>query len=128
MGDVVVQVSQFRPVRFALRAKTIDRHDLTVTAHGSGVSDAVKRSVEVVPDGRRKDFAWNGSLSSPADVVLPVDDAAIDGSARAFVKVYRDEFQHHIDHKTCTVKPGGYSHPGPRHPVDNTVAHQLAAD
>jgi NADH-quinone oxidoreductase subunit F len=35
---------------------------------------------------------------------------------RAFVKVYREEFQHHIDHKSCTVKPGGYSsahHPHP---------------
>jgi NADH-quinone oxidoreductase subunit F len=28
---------------------------------------------------------------------------------RAFVKTYRDEFQHHIDHKRCLVKPGGYS-------------------
>jgi NADH-quinone oxidoreductase subunit F len=28
---------------------------------------------------------------------------------RAFVKVYRDEFQHHIDHKRCTVRAGGYS-------------------
>ncbi|HXZ48720.1 MAG TPA: NADH-quinone oxidoreductase subunit NuoF [Usitatibacter sp.] len=28
---------------------------------------------------------------------------------RAFVKTYRDEFQHHIDHKRCQVRPGGYS-------------------
>jgi len=28
---------------------------------------------------------------------------------RAFVKVYRDEFQHHIDRKRCTVRAGGYS-------------------
>ena len=32
---------------------------------------------------------------------------------RAFVKTYRDEFQHHIDHKRCTVKPGGYSSADP---------------
>jgi len=32
---------------------------------------------------------------------------------RAFVKTYRDEFQHHIDHKRCTVRPGGYSSADP---------------
>jgi NADH-quinone oxidoreductase subunit F len=32
---------------------------------------------------------------------------------RAFVKTYRDEFQHHIDHKRCTVAPGGYSSADP---------------
>ena len=32
---------------------------------------------------------------------------------RAFVKTYRDEFQHHIDHKRCLVKPGGYSSANP---------------
>jgi NADH-quinone oxidoreductase subunit F len=32
---------------------------------------------------------------------------------RAFVKTYRDEFQHHIDHKRCTVAPGGYSSANP---------------
>jgi NADH-quinone oxidoreductase subunit F len=46
---------------------------------------------------------------------------------RAFVKVFRDEFQHHIDHKRCVVAPGGYSSPDP-HAAPNTVAHQLAAD
>ena len=32
---------------------------------------------------------------------------------RAFVKTYRDEFEHHIRHKRCQVKPGGYSSADP---------------
>ena len=28
---------------------------------------------------------------------------------RAFVKTYRAEFEHHIEHKCCQVKHGGYS-------------------
>ena len=28
---------------------------------------------------------------------------------RAFVKVYREEFEHHIEYKRCQVQPGGYS-------------------
>jgi NADH-quinone oxidoreductase subunit F len=41
---------------------------------------------------------------------------------RAFVKVYRDEFQHHIDHKGCTVKPGGYSSASERMPAEKMAA------
>ena len=47
---------------------------------------------------------------------------------RAFVKVFREEFQHHIDHKRCSVKHGGYSTEHPHTPVSNVVGHQLAAD
>ena len=36
---------------------------------------------------------------------------------RAFVKLYRDEFEHHIEHKRCTVKAGGYSSEHPHTPV-----------
>ena len=32
---------------------------------------------------------------------------------RAFVKTYRDEFQHHIEHKRCLVRAGGYSSANP---------------
>ena len=32
---------------------------------------------------------------------------------RAFVKVFRGEFEHHIEHKCCTVKAGGYSSANP---------------
>ena len=46
---------------------------------------------------------------------------------RAFVKVFRSEFEHHIHNKCCNVKPGGYSTPE-QHPDSNTVAHQMAAD
>ena len=43
---------------------------------------------------------------------------------RAFVKVFRSEFEHHIQHKCCSVAPGGYSTPGwgPEH------AQKMAAD
>ena len=47
---------------------------------------------------------------------------------RAFVKVYRDEFQHHIDHKRCSVASGGYSTEHTHTHVSNVVGHQLAAD
>src|SRR5207253_6021749 len=40
-------------IKYRIRAKKIGNHPLTVTATGSKMSDAVKRSVEVVPDGTK---------------------------------------------------------------------------
>ena len=79
--------------------------------------------------GRRDDLAL---LNDVADNIQGRTICALGDAAamptRAFVKVYRDEFQHHIDHKCCTVKAGGYSTPPGRKVDPETVAHQLAAD
>jgi NADH-quinone oxidoreductase subunit F len=40
---------------------------------------------------------------------------------RAFVKQFRAEFEHHVEHKRCLVAPGGYSSAG-------ADAHKMAAD
>ncbi len=46
---------------------------------------------------------------------------------RAFVKVFREEFEHHIAHQCCTVKPGGYSSATER-ARSGPNDHQMAAD
>ena len=65
-------------------------------------------------------------LNSVADNIQGRTICALGDAAampvRAFVKVYRDEFQAHIDHKRCTVKPGGYSSAHLQH------SEKLAAD
>jgi NADH-quinone oxidoreductase subunit F len=52
-------------------------------------------------------------LNSVADNIQGRTICALGDAAamptRAFVKVFREEFEHHIAHKGCTVKPGGYS-------------------
>jgi uncharacterized protein YfaS (alpha-2-macroglobulin family) len=67
-----------------------------VTARGSGASDAVKRRVEVVPDGRRVEAVHSGALHQPATVrlTLPV---AIEGSPRLLVKLYPSTFSQLVE-------------------------------
>jgi NADH-quinone oxidoreductase subunit F len=61
-------------------------------------------------EGRQEDLDLLLNLADNIQgrTICALGDAAA-MPVRAFVKVYRDEFQHHIDHKSCTVKPGGYS-------------------
>jgi NADH-quinone oxidoreductase subunit F len=74
-------------------------------------------------EGRQEDLDLLLNLADNIQgrTICALGDAAA-MPVRAFVKTYRDEFQYHIDHKRCCVKPGGYS--SATHPD----LHKMAAD
>ncbi len=88
---------EVRSTAYRLRAKRVGNHRLEVTARGAGVADAVKRSVEVVPDGRRVEQVFNGSLLRPAELNVTVPDTAIEGSPRAVLKLYPSGFSQLVE-------------------------------
>src|SRR4029077_11810214 len=87
---------EVRSTEFRLRATRVGKHHLQVTARGhgfpprpspvpkgtppggeggvrgSGLADAIKREVEVEPDGRRVEQVVNGNLLHPSELVLTV--------------------------------------------------------
>jgi hypothetical protein len=88
---------EVREARFRLRVLKVGQHTLQVTARGLGAADALKRSIEVVPDGRRVEQVVSGTLQQPADVRLDVSPAAIEGSVQAFVKIYPSSFSQLVE-------------------------------
>src|SRR5262249_13934433 len=89
---VELQPNEGKAVTYRLRVKRVGTHTLQVTAKGEGVADAVKRAIEVVPDGRKVERVVNGTLQDPVSVALDVPANAIDGSAKLFVKLYPSSF------------------------------------
>jgi hypothetical protein len=77
---------------YRLTAKRAGTFTLEVRADGQGVADALKRKIDIVPDGRRHEQVENGSLDRPAALTLTVPTQVIDGSLRAWVKVYPSGF------------------------------------
>jgi NADH-quinone oxidoreductase subunit F len=73
--------------------------------------------------GRKEDLDLLLNLSDNIQgrTICALGDAAA-MPTRAFVKVFREEFEHHINHKECTVKPGGYSSADQKH------SEKMAAD
>jgi NADH-quinone oxidoreductase subunit F len=65
-------------------------------------------------EGRKEDLDLLLNLADNIQgrTICALGDAAA-MPTRAFVKVFRSEFEHHIEHKCCTVKPGGYSNANP---------------
>ncbi len=61
------------------------------------MADAVRRSIEVVPDGRRVEQVASGTLRQPAEFRFEVPERAIEGSVSAFVKIYPSSFSQLVE-------------------------------
>ncbi len=88
---------EVRSVGYRLRVKQVGRHELTVRASGGGVADAIKRAIEVVPDGRRVENSASGTLQQPAHVAWSVPADAIEGSVKANLKLYPSTFSQLVE-------------------------------
>ncbi len=93
-----LQPGEIRSIHFPLRVLKVGRHSLEITAVAAGVSDAIRREIEVVPDGRRVEEVTSGMLGdSPIDVLLDIPAEAIEGSTRAIVKLYASSFSQVVE-------------------------------
>lgn len=92
-----LQPGEVRSVHFRIKAKQVGRRQLQVTARSGQISDALKRDVEIVPDGQPVERVVNGVLQPSAEIELTVPDDAIDGSVRAVVRLYPSTFSHVVE-------------------------------
>ncbi|MFI5379009.1 MAG: MG2 domain-containing protein [Tepidisphaerales bacterium] len=82
---------------YRLRFGKVGRQQIQITARGNSVADAIRRDVEVLPDGRRIERVVNGSLSQPAQLDLSLPADAIEGSARLIVKIHPSTFSQVVE-------------------------------
>ncbi len=94
---VEVPVGEPVSVSFRVRAKQVGQHRLEVTARAAGVADAIRRDVDVVPDGRRVEVVSNGSLDRPAEVALEVPENVIPGSITLLARLYPSGFSQLVE-------------------------------
>ena len=94
---IELAAGEVRNVGYRLRAQKAGRFELEVSARGSGVADAVRRPIEVLPDGRLVERVFNGTLQQPADIACSAPPQAIEGSVKAIVKIYPSSFSQVVE-------------------------------
>jgi uncharacterized protein YfaS (alpha-2-macroglobulin family) len=110
---VTLNSGQVDVVYFTLKVKQIGWHKLTVHAYGSQMSDAIARTIEVLPDGKQMEQTWNGRLNpsltppergngsqtSPfaVDQIVTIPKEAIDDASKILVKVYPGIFSQIVE-------------------------------
>jgi uncharacterized protein YfaS (alpha-2-macroglobulin family) len=88
---------EVRSTRFTLAVEKVGTHRLRVTALAGKVGDAIERDVDVVPDGRKVETVHSGSLDQPVTHPVEVPQGAIEGSVKAFVKLYPSSFSQVVE-------------------------------
>jgi hypothetical protein len=92
-----VAANEVRAGSFRIRVKKVGKFHLEVVARGGAVEDAVKRPIEVVSDGRRIEYVFSDLLERPADISFTLPKDAIEGSARAILKLYPSSFSQLVE-------------------------------
>jgi alpha-2-macroglobulin-like protein len=87
---ITMQPGQVSGVSFPVRVDAVGLHSLTVQALGASKSDAVARSVQVLPDGKPFAEAFSGVISdgATADHVFQYPAGDVPGSQQLYVEVY----------------------------------------
>lgn len=95
--QVELQPNEVRSVSYQVKATQVGQHQFEVTAVGGELSDAIRKDITVVPDGRPVDRLVNASLHEPAQFDLTVPEDAVQGSAQTIVKLYPSTFSHVVE-------------------------------
>lgn len=100
-GDAIQSIDlpprAVRSISYRLKILKAGRHQLEITARGQGVADAVRRSIEVVPDGRPVEQVVSGTLDQPINLPLELPAEAIPDSARLLVRLYPSAFSQLVE-------------------------------
>jgi hypothetical protein len=75
-------------VKFRIKARRIGFHPLTVKARGSKLADAIKRGIEVVPDGVKVEKVVTDRLSGRISQTIDIPPDALADASKILVKVY----------------------------------------
>jgi hypothetical protein len=91
-GQGLVRRLELKPdevavVAFRIRAMKAGRQPLTVQARGGKMSDAVKRWVEVRPDGFPVEQVGGGPLAGSAMHTIVIPETAVPGASRLLVRI-----------------------------------------
>jgi len=89
--------SDIKAVYYRIRAKGIGNHSLTVHARGTRLSDAIKRQIEVLPDGEERRDTWNDRLDGTVRQQVTIPKQAIPGASTILVKIYPGLFSQAVE-------------------------------
>jgi hypothetical protein len=85
---VELKPGEVRAVVFPIRVKGLGSRRFTVKATGTEMSDAIRRAVDVVPDGKKFETVLNGRLLEKVRHAVAIPAESIEDSYKILVKFY----------------------------------------
>jgi 5-hydroxyisourate hydrolase-like protein (transthyretin family) len=106
--SIDLKANEVTSVKFRIRAKNIGHFPLTVKASGTKMSDAIKRSIEVVPNGKMIEQVVTDRLAGTVTQTVTIPGNAIADASKLFVKIYPGVFSQILEGTEGMLRlPGG---------------------
>ncbi len=86
--SISLKENEVSVIYFRLRAKQIGKHSFTVKAIGNEMSDAIKRDIEIVPDGKKFEEVVSDRLAGKVTHTVYIPEKSVDGSGKIFVRLF----------------------------------------
>jgi hypothetical protein len=100
--------NEIKAVYYKIRVTKIGNHSFTVKAAGTKFSDAVRRGVEVVPDGKKFEEVINQRLPRTARHEIQIPAKSVQGSSKIIFKVFPGVMAQIVDGLDGMLRlPGG---------------------
>jgi uncharacterized protein YfaS (alpha-2-macroglobulin family) len=90
--QVELAPNEVTAITFRVKAKEVGTHKLGVVAQGSSLSDAVRRSIEVRPDGVEIETLQGGLLSRAAEHTFEIPPESIPNAQKLLLRLYPSMF------------------------------------
>jgi uncharacterized protein YfaS (alpha-2-macroglobulin family) len=94
---VELAANEVRSINYRIRVQKAGRRQLQVTARADQLSDAIRREIEVVPDGRRVEQFASDRLTGDVRQTFTIAADAVPDSSKILVKVYPGVYAQVID-------------------------------
>ena len=105
---VEMKANEVKSVYFRLRAKKVGHFPLQVTARSDKVGDAIKRVIEVVPEGQKKEQVVTDRLAGNVVQTLTIPADADPEASKVLVKIYPGVFSQVVEGMDGMLRmPGG---------------------
>jgi hypothetical protein len=86
--ELFIEADDVEVVYFRIRVIQFGTHSLTMTALGEHMSDAIRRSITVYPDGKQLEATFSDRLEEPVEKTVTIPAEAINGTAKITCKIY----------------------------------------
>jgi hypothetical protein len=88
---------EVKSVYFPIEVVELGKHKLTAWAYGTSMSDAIRREIEVLPDGEEQNVTFSDRLSGRIEHTVTIPQTAIAGASKILVRVYPGVFSQIVD-------------------------------
>ncbi len=103
-----LNANEVKVIYYPITVNAIGKHNLMVTARGSKLSDAVRRLIDVQPDGKEFRPTINDRLDGKVTQQIEIPQNAVEGASTIFVKLYPGSFSQVVEGLDGILRmPGG---------------------